>query len=118
MKARLPQGYGSGPQNQKDAMRQAQKMQEMFAEKQAEIDAREFKATSGGGMVEVVMDGNKELKSININPEIVDPEDVEMLQDVIMAAVNEVIREVEDVSNSELGKITGSLNIPGLSGLL
>ncbi|MBQ2752010.1 MAG: YbaB/EbfC family nucleoid-associated protein, partial [Oscillospiraceae bacterium] len=82
--------------------------------KQAELEEREFTASSGGGVVEVVMNGKKELKAINIKPEIVDPDDVEMLQDVIMAAVNEVIRTVEDTTNSELSKITGSLSIPGL----
>ena len=114
MKARLPAGMGGGPQNQRDLMRKAQKMQEDLASKQAELEAREFTATSGGGVVEVVMNGKKELVALNIKPEIVDPDDIEMMQDVIMAAVNEVIRQVEDTTNSELGKITGSLSIPGL----
>ena len=114
MKARLPAGMGGGPQNQRDLMRKAQKMQEDLAAKQAELEEREFTATSGGGVVEVVMNGKKELKALNIKPEIVDPDDIEMMQDVIMAAVNEVIRQVEDTTNSELGKITGSLSIPGL----
>ena len=114
MKARLPAGMGGGPQNQKDLMRKAQKMQEDLAAKQAELEERECTASSGGGVVEVVMNGKKELKAINIKPEIVDPDDVEMLQDVIMAAVNEVIRNVEETSNEELSKITGSLSIPGL----
>ena len=118
MKARLPKGMTGGPTNQKDAMRQAQKMQEMFAQVQAELDEREFKASSGGGMVEVTMNGKKELKSMKINPEIVNPEDVEMLEDIIMAAVNEVIKVVEDTSNDEMSKITGSFNLPGLNGLL
>ena len=114
MKARLPAGMGGGPQNQRDLMRKAQKMQEDLAAKQAELEVREFTATSGGGVVEVVMNGKKELVALNIKPEIVDPEDIEMMQDVIMAVVNEVIRQVEDTTNSELGKITGSLSIPGL----
>jgi len=114
MKARLPAGMGGGPQNQRDLMRRAQKMQEDLAAKQAELEEREFTATSGGGVVEVVMNGKKELVALNIKPEIVDPDDIEMMQDVIMAAVNEVIRQVEDTTNSELGKITGSLSIPGL----
>ncbi|MEG1850318.1 MAG: YbaB/EbfC family nucleoid-associated protein, partial [Oscillospiraceae bacterium] len=79
MKARLPAGYGGGPQNQKDIMRQAQKMQEQFAAKQAELDEQVYTATAGGGMVEVVMNGKKELKSLTIKPEIVDPEDIEMM---------------------------------------
>lgn len=117
MKARLPAGYGGGPQNQKDLMRQAQKMQEQFAETQAELEAREFTATSGGGMVEVRMNGKKELTALLIKPEIVDPDDIEMLQDVIMAAVNEASNQVEEISNAELGKITGGLNIPGMPGI-
>ena len=114
MKARLPAGMGGGPQNQRDLMRKAQKMQEDLAAKQAELEEREFTATSGGGVVEVVMNGKKELVALNIKPEIVDPDDIEMMQDVIMAAVNEVIRQVEDTTNSELSRITGSISIPGL----
>lgn len=117
MKARLPAGMGGGPQNQKDLMRRAQKMQEQIAEKQTEIENREFTATSGGGMVEVVMNGKKEIKVLNIKPEIVDPDDIEMLQDVIMAAINEVLRNVEDITNEEMGKITGSLSLPGMPGM-
>ncbi|MBP0980896.1 MAG: YbaB/EbfC family nucleoid-associated protein [Oscillospiraceae bacterium] len=114
MKARLPAGMGGGPQNQKDLMRKAQRMQEQLAEKQAELEEREFTVTSGGGMVEVTMNGKKEIKSLNIKPEIVDPDDIEMLQDVIMAAVNEVVRQVEETTNQELGQITSGLSIPGL----
>ena len=107
MRARLPAGYGGGPQNQKDLMRQAQKMQEQFAATQAELEAREFKVTSGGGMVEVTMNGKKEITALAIK----------MLQDVIMAAVNEASKQVEETSNAELGKITGGLNLPGMPGL-
>ena len=114
MRARLPAGYGGGPQNQKDLMRQAQKMQEQFAATQAELEAREFKVTSGGGMVEVTMNGKKEVTSLVIKPEIIDPDDIEMLQDVVMAAFNEASKQVEETSNAELGKITGGLNLPGL----
>ncbi len=114
MKARLPAGMGGGPQNQKDLMRRAQKMQEQLAQKQDELEAREFTVTSGGGMVEVVMNGKKEIVSLNIKPEIVDPDDIEMLQDVITAAVNEVVRQVEEVTEQELGQITSGLNLPGL----
>jgi len=116
MKARLPAGYGGGPSNQKDLMRQAQKMQEQFAQTQAELEAREFSATAGGGVVSVTMTGKKELTNLTIDPEVVDPEDVEMLQDLVIAAVNEVIRSVEDTTNAELGKITGGMNL-GLPGL-
>ncbi len=116
MKARLPAGMGGGPTNQKDLMRQAQKMQDQFAKTQAELEAREFSASAGGGVVSVKMTGKKELTELVIKPEVVDPEDVEMLQDLVIAAVNEVIRQVEDTSNAELGKITGGLNL-GLPGM-
>lgn len=114
MKARLPQGMGGGASNMNQMIKQAQKMQEDMAAKQAELDEREFRATTGGGMVEVVFTGSKVLKSLSIKPEIVDPDDVEMLSDVIMAAINEALREIETTSSNEMGKITGGLNIPGI----
>ncbi len=114
MKARLPQGMGGGPQNMNAMIRQAQKMQEDMKKKQEELEQMEFTTTSGGGMVEVVITGKKEIKSISLKPEIVDPEDIEMLQDLMVAAVNEAIRTVEEKSSAEMEKITGSLNIPGM----
>ena len=114
MKARLPQGYGGGPSNMQGMIRQAQKVQENMAKAQEELNAREFQVTGGGGAVEVTMTGKKELKALNIKPEVVDPEDVDMLQDLIMAAVNEVIRTIEDTTAKEMEKITGGLNVPGL----
>ena len=114
MRARLPQGMGGGPQNMNQMIKRAQKMQEEMKAKQEELEQQEFKTTSGGGMVEVTITGKKEIKDISIKPEIVNPEDIEMLQDMIMAAVNEAIRKVEDISNSEMEKITGALNIPGV----
>ena len=114
MKARLPQGRGGGPGNMQSMLKQAQKMQEDMAKAQEELDAREFKATAGGGAVEAVMNGKKELLKLNIQPEAVDPEDIEMLQDLILAAVNQVIREVETTSNEKMKKITGKINMPGL----
>ncbi len=106
-----------GPSNQKDMLRQAQRMQEQLAATQAELEEREYKASSGGGMVEVTISGKKEITQLVIKPEIVDPDDVEMLADVIMAAVNEAIRSVEETSARELGKIYGTMNIPGMPGL-
>lgn len=117
MKARLPQGFGGGPQNQKDMLRQAQKLQTQLAAKQAELDEREFTAASGGGMVEVTVSGKKEIKALVIKPEIVDPDDVEMLQDVVMAAVNEALRVAEDTVSREMGQLTGGMNLPGMPGL-
>lgn len=114
MKSRLPQGYGGGPQNMNSMIKQAQKMQEQIEAKQAEIEAREFTTTSGGGAVSVTMTGNKEIKSLKINPEVVDADDVEMLEDLITAAVNEVIRNIEEATSAEMGKISGGLSLPGL----
>jgi DNA-binding YbaB/EbfC family protein len=98
----------------KQMMRQAQKMQAELAKAQDEIKDMTAEATAGGGMVTVVATGNNEIQSIKIDPAAVDPEDVEMLQDLIVAAVNEAIRTVEQVSATEMEKITGGLNIPGL----
>ena len=95
-------------------IQQAQKMQEDITKKQAEIDEMEFTASVGGGAVEVVMSGKKELKAITIKPEVVDPEDVEMLQDLVISAVNEALRNVEAKTAEEMDKVTGGLNIPGL----
>jgi len=114
VKARLPQGMGGGPQNMNAMIRQAQKMQEDMKKKQEELEQMEFTTTSGGGMVEVVISGKKEIRSISLKPEIVDPEDIEMLQDLMVAAVNEAIRSVEEKSAAEMEKITGNLNIPGM----
>ena len=95
MKARIPKNFGGMPNNMQSMIQQAQKMQEDITKKQAEIDEMEFTASVGGGAVEVVMSGKKELKAITIKPEVVDPEDVEMLQDLVISAVNEALRNVE-----------------------
>ena len=114
MKARLPKGMGGGPQNMQAMLRQAQKMQEDIETKKAELDEKEYTVTSGGGMVEITLKGNHEVKTIGLNPEVVDPEDVEMLEDMLVAAFNEAIRQIDEQSERELGKLTGGLNIPGL----
>lgn len=114
MKARLPKGMGGGPQNMNAMIRQAQKMQEDMKVKQEELEQMEFSATSGGGMVSVTMSGKRELKNIELKPEVVDPEDIEMLQDLIAAAVNEALRNVEETTNAEMEKITGPMSIPGM----
>ena len=114
MKARIPKNYGGMPGSMQGIIQQAQKMQEEITKKQAEIDEMDFTASVGGGAVEVVMSGKKELKSITIKPEVVDPEDVEMLQDLVISAVNEVLRAVESKTSDEMDKITNGLNIPGL----
>ena len=115
MKARLPQGYGGGgAQNMNAMLRQAQKMQDLMQQKQEELAEQEFKAASGGGAVEVTMTGKKQVSNIVISPDVVDPDDIEMLQDLVMAAVNEAIRTVDDVTSAEMEKITGGLSLPGM----
>lgn len=95
-------------------MKQVQKMQADMAKLQEELVNQTVEATSGGGMVKVVANGKQEIMSIKINPEAVDPEDVEMLQDMVMAAVNEALRQSQDMVAKEMSKITGGMNIPGL----
>ena len=114
MKARLPKEYQGGDQNMNSMLRQAQKMQADIENAQAEIDETDFSAAVGGGAIEVVMSGNKVLKSIKIKPEVVDPEDVEMLEDLVLSAVNEVLRTIEKTSEEKMTAITGGTNIPGM----
>ena len=114
MKARLPQGMGGGPQNMNAMLKQAQKMQEDMNALQTELEGKEYDISAGGGMVKLTITGKKEVKSISISPEIVDPEDIETLEDILTDAVNEAIKRVEDSAAEEMSKITGSLNIPGL----
>lgn len=112
MKARLPDGYGK--QNVKDMMRQAQEMQEKMEQKQAELEEAEYKATSGGGMVEVTIKGNYEMTGVKINPDIVSSDDVEMLEDMVAAAFNEGVRVVKETSEKEIGDISGGFDFGGL----
>ena len=112
MKVRLPQGVGGGPSNMQSMLKQAQKMQEEMAEKQAELEEREYDVAAGGGVVNVKINGKKEILSVKIDPEVVDSDDVETLEDLIVAAVNEAIKKVEEISANEMQKITGSMNLP------
>lgn len=114
MKANIPKGMGGGPQNMQAMLRQAQKMQEDMAAKQEELDAREYDISAGGGVVNVKINGKKEILAIDLKPEIVDPDDIETLSDILVAAVNEAIKRVEDTNTEEMGKITGPMNMPGL----
>ena len=114
MKVKLPKGMGGGPSDMNSMIRQAQKMQEQMAEKQAELDEREYEVQAGGGVVTVKIKGTKEILDIQLQPEIVDPDDVETLQDILVAAVNEAIKKVESTNEQELGQITGSMNLPGM----
>ena len=114
MKVRLPQGMGGGPSNMQAMIKQAQKMQEDMAAKQEELEAREYDVSAGGGVVAVKINGKKEILSVKIAPEVVDPDDIETLEDLITAAVNEAIKKVESISSEEMQKITGSMGLPGM----
>ncbi len=113
MKARIPKGAG-GAQNMNQMIKQAQKMQDQITDLQAEIEARDFTATAGGGAVEVTLTGKKTIKALTLKPEVVDPEDIEMLQDLIISAVNEAINTIENTTEAEMSKITGGVSLPGL----
>ena len=112
MKARMPAGYGRPDPNA--MMRQVQKMQDEIRAKQEELEAKEYTGTASGEMVTVTMNGKHEITAVKIKPEAVDPDDIEMLEDLVAAAVNDAIRQVDETTESEMGKITGGLNIPGL----
>jgi len=112
-KGRFP-GMGGGGGNMQDLMRQAQKMQQQLKEAQEEIADTEVIATSGGGMIEVVMSCDKKLSSIKINPAAVDPEDVEMLEDMIVAGINEAMKMAEEESERIMGPLAGLGNMGGL----
>ncbi len=114
MKARLPQGMGGGPSNMQSMIRQAQKMQEQMTTLQEELDGREYDIAAGGGAVKIKMNGKKEVLSITLSPDIVDPDDIESLQDVLVAACNEAIRKVEETNAAEMGKVTGGMSLPGM----
>ena len=114
MKARLPKQNMGGAQNMNAMIRQAQKMQDEITTLQEDIENREFSATSGGGAVSVVVTGKKTIKSLTINKEVVDPEDVEKLQDLVISAINEAVNQVESTTETEMSKITGGVSLPGL----
>lgn len=112
MKVRIPNSGGPGNMNQ--MLKQAQKMQADMTALQEDLENREYSAVSGGGMIEVTVDGKHLIKSIKINPDAIDPEDPEMLEDLITVAVNEAISNAIKTSEDEMGAITGGLNMPGL----
>ena len=113
-KQRFPMGGMGMGGNANNMIRQAQKMQQEMIKSQEEIEQTEFEATSGGGAVSVKMSGKKELTEVIIKPEACDPDDVEMLQDLVITAVNDVIKKVDDANNAKMSKLTGGLSIPGL----
>nr|WP_302598593.1 YbaB/EbfC family nucleoid-associated protein [uncultured Cellulosilyticum sp.] len=105
--------FGGMP-NMQQLMKQAQKMQKQMEEAQAALETKELTATAGGGMVEVVITGKKEIKSIKIKPEVVDPDDVETLEDLVLVAVNEAVRQADELTQKEMGRLTGGLPTGGL----
>lgn len=105
---------GFGGANMNNLMKQAQKMQRDMEKLQAELQEKEVEATAGGGAVRVVATGKKEIREITIDPDVVDPDDVEMLQDLVLAAVNEALRKAEDMVSTEMAKLTGGLGLGGL----
>ena len=107
-------GGGMMPGNMNNLLKQAQKMQENMQKMQAELEAKEIESSVGGGAVTVKVNGKKELLDINLKPEVVDPDDIEMLQDLVLSAVNEALRSVDEMQSSQMSKVTGGLNIPGL----
>ena len=115
MKARLPQGYGGGgAANLQQLARQAQKLQENMDAAREELECKEYSAVAGGSAVSVTVTGKMEVKSVDIKPEVVDPEDVEMLSDLVMAAVNEALRAAAADRDETMSKLSGGLNVPGM----
>ena len=109
----FPGGMGM-PGNMNNLMKQAQRMQKQMEETTKELEEKEVTAAAGGGAVEVTVTGKKEVKSVKLNPEVVDPDDIEMLEDLIVAATNEALRKMEEISQAEMSKVTGGLG--GLGG--
>ena len=117
MRANIPKQKGMGMNNQAAMLQQVQKMQEDMAAKQAELEEREYEISAGGGAVTVKINGKKQILSLDIQPEIVDPDDIETLSDILVAAVNEAIKRVEDTASAEMEQITGAMNLPGMGGM-
>jgi len=114
MKARLPEGV---QMKRGDMMRQLQQMQAQMESTQTEVEESVFSATAGGGMVTAQVNGKKELLSIKIDPEVVDPDDVEMLEDLVTAAINEALGKASKTMEDKMGALTGGMNIPGMPGM-
>ncbi len=109
MKARIPNQGG-----QANMMKRIQQMQEEMTRVQQECESAEYSASAGGGAIDVTVNGKHQVVSVNIQPDVVDPEDVEMLEDLLVAAVNEAMRKADETMEREMGKLTGGMNIPGL----
>lgn len=107
-------GFPGGKGNMGNLMKQAQKMQQDMAKIQEELEEKTVEASAGGGTVTVIATGKKAIKEINIKPEVVDPDDVEMLQDLVLAAINEALRKADEMADSEMNKLTGGMGMPGM----
>ncbi len=115
MKARLPQGYGGGaPSNLQQLAKQAQKMQEQMEAITAELDEKEYSATSGGDAVKATVTGKLEVKSVEIKPEVIDPDDAEMLGDLVTAAINAALSAASQEKEERMSTVSGSMGIPGI----
>ena len=111
-------GYAGGmPGNMNNIMKQAQRMQKQMEEQQKEFETKEFTAAAGGGAVSVTVTGKREVTEVKLSPDVVDPDDIEMLQDLVMAAVNEALRKVDEENSANMNKIAGGLGNMGLGGL-
>jgi DNA-binding YbaB/EbfC family protein len=112
----MSKGYGGMPggMNMGNLMKQAQKMQKQMAEMQEELKTKTLEASAGGGAVRVVINGERVIESLTIAPEVIDPDDAEMLQDLVMSAVNEAIRQMDELVNGQMARLTGGAGIPGL----
>ena len=105
---------GGMPGNMNNLMKQAQKMQRQMEEQQKELETKEFTAAAGGGAVEVTVSGKREVTKVKLAEEVVDPDDIEMLEDLVAAAINATVKQVDETAEAEMGKLTGGMNIPGL----
>jgi hypothetical protein len=112
----MPKGFGGMPggMNMNNMLKQAQKMQKKMEEMQAALAEKTLEVSAGGGAIKVKINGEKQLMDLTISPDVVDPDDVEMLQDLVLSAVNEAIRQMDDAVNSQMSQITGGMNMPGL----
>ena len=105
---------GGMPGNMNNLMKQAQRMQRQMEETTKELEEKEYSASAGGGAVTVTVSGKKEVLSVKLAEEVVDPDDIEMLEDMVAAAINATVKQVDETAEAEMGKLTGGLNIPGL----
>lgn len=110
----MARGGFPGGGNMNSMMKKVQKMQQEMARTQQEIEEKEFSSTAGGGVIEAIVNGKKEVVKIKIDEDVVDPEDTEMLEDLVVAAINDALKKADEYSQKEMGKLTGNINIPGL----